>query len=29
MTEAIKKEITPPVEEDKRKQLPERKGWMI
>ena len=29
MTEAIKKEITPPVEEDKRKQLPEPKGWKI
>lgn len=29
MTEAIKKEIIPPVEEDKRKQLPEPKGWKI
>ena len=29
MTEAIKKEITPPVEEDKRKQLPEPQGWKI
>ena len=29
MTEAIKKEITPPIKEDKRKQLPEPKGWKI